>query len=71
MKKAAIRDALEAHLKDIGVPATAWTFDRGRAQFIFAAGCTVRKLTLKAGMTQRSFEFAMGRIQGWWEVLSV
>lgn len=57
-------------MKELGVPDDLWTFDRGRAELIFLAGGRVRKMVLKSGMSLREFTYAMGRVEGWWDILT-
>jgi hypothetical protein len=72
MKRDAILAGISKHMADLGVPSDMWVFDRrSRGELIFLAGGRVRKLPLRSGMSQRDFAFALGRIQGWWEAISL
>ena len=71
MKRAAIRLAMESHLKALGFGRGTFEWLQQSAELLLIAGGTMRRVKLKAGMSQRALTFEMGRITGWADILGV
>jgi hypothetical protein len=71
MKRVVIRAAMEAHLQALGFGRSSYEWLSQSAELVLVTGTTIRRIKLKAGMSQRALTFEMGRITGWADILGV
>ena len=62
---------MEAHLKALGFGKGNYEWLNTSAELLLITGSQLRRVKLKAGMSQRALTFEMGRITGWADILGV
>lgn len=63
MKRQEIRDAVAAHLTELGFETQTWSWRA--AKLSINVGGMVRHISLYAGISRRGLQFELGRISGW------
>lgn len=71
MKRAEIRTAMESHMKALGFSRSNWEWLDESAQLMLIVNGAIKRVKLRAGMSQKALTYEMGRVAGWAEIIGI
>lgn len=71
MRRAEIRETVEAKLAEVGFPTSVWDWNDRPAELVILVGYKVRHIAFRSGVSKRAVMYECGRIHGWAEACAL